>query len=267
MVIYAVSDSIGETAEQVAKAAASQFSTEVSIKRVSYVNTNPDVTTFINSIEDKNDCLIIFTIVLEEVREFLVNLAIKNNIEIINVLGPCINAISEISNEAPVSKPGEVRKLDDEYYKKIEAMEFALSFDDGKSEAGLLKADLILIGVSRTSKTPLSIYIANRGIKVANVPLVPETPIPEVLFKIDRKKIIGLTIDPSELMGIRHNRVTRMGVGFHEIEYANGERILKELEYSEKIMRRIRCRVFDVTRKAIEETASQILEYIGHNEK
>lgn len=266
MIIYAVSDSIGETAEQVAKAAASQFSSDVSIKRVSYVNSNIDAINFINSIEDKKNCLIIFTIVVEETREFLINLAIENEIEIINILGPCINAVSEISNEAPISKPGEVRKLDDDYFKKIEAMEFALSFDDGKSEVGLLKADLVLIGVSRTSKTPLSIYIANKGLKVTNVPLVPEAPVPEALFKIDRKKIIGLTIDPNVLMEIRHNRVNRMGVGSHNIEYANAERILKELEYSEKIMRKTRCRVFDVTRKAIEETASQILEYIGYNE-
>ncbi|MEF9934059.1 MAG: pyruvate, water dikinase regulatory protein [Clostridium sp.] len=266
MIIYAVSDSIGETAEQVAKATASQFEKEVKIKRVSYINSKADAINFINSIVDKSNCLILSTIVVEETREFLVKIAVENNIEIINVLGPCINAVSEISDETPIYKPGAVRKLDDDYFKKIEAMEFALSFDDGKSERGLLNADIVIIGVSRTSKTPLSIYIANKGIKVANVPLVPETPVPETLFEISRKKIIGLTIDPRELMAIRRNRLTRMGTSLHQIEYANAERILAELEYSEKIMRRIRCKVFDVTRKAIEETASQILEYIGYHE-
>ena len=266
MVIYAVSDSIGETAEQVAKATASQFNNDVKIKRVSYVNSNLDAINFIDSIEDTKNCLILSTIVVEETREFLVKLAIERDIEIINVLGTCINAVSEISNEVPILKPGAVRKIDEDYFKKIEAMEFALSFDDGKSDQGLLNADLVSIGVSRTSKTPLSIYIANKGIKVANVPLVPEVPVPEALFKINRRKIIGLTIDPRELMAIRHNRVTRMGTSLYQLEYANAERILQELEYSEKIMRRIRCKVFDVTRKAIEETASQILEYVGYNE-
>lgn len=267
LIIYAVSDSIGETAEQVAKATASQFDNNVVIKRVSYINSRVDAIDFINSINDNKHCLIISTIVVEETREFLVKLAIERDIEIINVLGPCIHAVSEISNQVPISKPGAVRRLDDDYFRKIEAMEFALNFDDGKGEFGLLNADLVIIGVSRTSKTPLSVYIANKGIKVANIPLVPEAPVPEVLFEISRKKIVGLTIDPRELMAIRHNRVTRMGASrLHDIEYANAERILLELEYSEKIMRRIRCRVFDVTRKAIEETASQILEYIGYNE-
>ncbi|KMT20870.1 pyruvate, water dikinase regulatory protein [Clostridium cylindrosporum] len=266
MIIYAVSDSIGETAEQVAKATASQFDNDVKIKRASYINSKVDAINFINSIENKDKCLILSTIVVEETREFLVKLAIERDIEIINVLGPCINAVSEIINETPIYKPGAVRRLDEDYFRKIEAMEFALSFDDGKSERGLLNADLVIIGVSRTSKTPLSIYIANKGIKVANVPLVPETPVPEALFEINRRKIIGLTIDPRELMAIRHNRITRMGTSLHKIEYANAERILAELEYAEKIMRRIRCKVFDVTRKAIEETASQILEYVGYNE-
>lgn len=266
MIIFAVSDSIGETAEQVAKATASQFEKDVKIRRVSYVNSKVDAINFVNSIKNTKECLILSTIVVEETREFLVKLAIERDIEIINVLGPCINAVSEITNVPPISKPGAVRKLDEDYFRKIEAMEFALSFDDGKSEIGLLNADIVIIGVSRTSKTPLSIFIANKGIKVANVPLMPETPVPESLFKISRRKIIGLTIDPRELMAIRHNRLTRMGTNLHQIEYANAERILSELDHAEKIMRRIRCKVFDVTRKAIEETASQILEYIGYNE-
>ncbi|MEG0371876.1 MAG: pyruvate, water dikinase regulatory protein, partial [Clostridium sp.] len=232
MIIYAVSDSIGETAEQVAKATASQFDREVKIKRASYINSKIDAINFINTIERHDQCLILSTIVVEDTRDFLVKLAIEKDIEIINILGPCINAISEIINETPISEPGAVRKLDDDYFKKIEAMEFALNFDDGKSERGLLNADLVIIGVSRTSKTPLSIYIANKGIKVANVPLMPEIPVPETLFEISRKKIIGLTIDPRELMAIRHNRLARMGTSLHQIEYANAERILSELEYS-----------------------------------
>ncbi|MEG0642016.1 MAG: pyruvate, water dikinase regulatory protein, partial [Clostridium sp.] len=217
MIIYAVSDSIGETAEQVAKATASQFDREVKIKRASYINSKIDAINFINTIERHDQCLILSTIVVEDTRDFLVKLAIEKDIEIINILGPCINAISEIINETPISEPGAVRKLDDDYFKKIEAMEFALNFDDGKSERGLLNADLVIIGVSRTSKTPLSIYIANKGIKVANVPLMPEIPVPETLFEISRKKIIGLTIDPRELMAIRHNRLARMGTSLHQI--------------------------------------------------
>lgn len=264
MIIYAVSDSIGETAEQVAKATASQFDCDIKIKRIPYLKNREDVLSFINSIENK-ECMIISTIVVSEVRDFLVQLSVERGINIVNILGPCINTASRIVGRTPMYKPGAVRKIDEDYFKKIEAMEFAIAYDDSKDDRGILNADVVLVGLSRTSKTPLCVYLANKGIKAANVPLVPEVPLPKEIFEVDRRRIIGLTIDPFELMEIRKNRILRMGqIG--SIEYANTERIMLEFDYSESVMRKLRCLVIDVTRKAIEDTASDIINYIKWNE-
>ncbi|EYE87978.1 phosphotransferase [Fervidicella metallireducens AeB] len=264
MIIYAVSDSIGETAEQVARATASQFDYEVRVKRISYLKTREEIMNFINSIDSKN-CMIISTIVMADIRDFLVQISVERGIHIVNVLGPCINSVARLTGKTPAYKPGAVRKLDQDYFKKIEAMEFAIAYDDSKDDRGIKFADVVLIGLSRTSKTPLCVYLANKGIKAANVPLVPEVSLPKELFEIDRKKIIGLTIDPLELIEIRKNRMSRMG-NIGQIEYANTERILLEFEYSDMVMKKLRCKVIDVTRKAIEDTASLILHHIEWNE-
>lgn len=264
MIIYAVSDSIGETAEQVARATAGQFDHEIKVKRVPYLSEREDILTFINSIESK-ECIIVSTIVVSEIRNFLVQQAVERGIHIINILGPCVNTISRIIGQMPISKPGAVRKLDEDYYRKIEAMEFAITYDDSKDDRGIKNADVVIVGVSRTSKTPLCVYLANKGIKAANVPLVPEVPLPEQLLEIDRKKIIGLTIDPMTLIDIRKNRISRMG-SLSSIEYANTERIFDEFDFAEKVMKKLRCRVIDVTKKAIEETASLVMEHIGWDE-
>jgi regulator of PEP synthase PpsR (kinase-PPPase family) len=262
MIIYAVSDSIGETAEQVAKATASQFDYEIKVKRVPYLNEREDILNFINSIENCKECLIISTIVMADLSDFLVQRCIEKGIHIINILGPCISTTSRIIDRMPIFKPGAVRKLDEEYFRMIEAMEFAIAYDDSKDDRGIKNADVVLIGLSRTSKTPLCVYLANKGIKAANVPLVPEVPLPQELFEIDRKKIVGLTIDPMELLEIRKNRVYRMG-SLNNLDYASTERIFQEFEYAEKTMKKLRCKVINVTRKAIEDTATIIMEHIG----
>ncbi|TDT60930.1 pyruvate, water dikinase regulatory protein [Fonticella tunisiensis] len=263
MIIYAVSDSIGETAEQVAKAAVSQFNQDIKIKRVPYLKDREEVLNFINSIQGK-DNMIISTIVMADIRDFLMQMAVERGIHIVNILGPCISSIARITGETPSFKPGAVRKLDEDYYKKIEAMEFAIKYDDSKDDRGIKNADVVLIGLSRTSKTPLSVYLANKGIKAANVPLVPEVPIPKELFEIDRKKIIGLTIDPVRLIEIRQNRISRIG-GLGGIEYANTERILTEFEYADKTMKKLRCKVIDITNRAIEDTAAVIIKHLEAN--
>lgn len=262
--LYAVSDSIGETAELVARASATQFKEDIYVKRVPYIKSPEDVISFINSVKDPRNSAIVSTIVLVDVREFLVQRCIEKGINIINILGPCISTISRMAGIQPEYKPGAVWKMDDEYYKKIEAMEFAIQYDDSKSYSGIKHADVILVGLSRTSKTPLCMYLANKGIKALNIPLMPEIPVPEELFIVDRKKIIGLTIDPLTLMEIRKHRLGDVIGGYKEVEYANGERILEELDYADRIMRRLRCKTIDVTKRAIEDTALIVMDSIGH---
>jgi regulator of PEP synthase PpsR (kinase-PPPase family) len=261
--IYAVSDSIGETAEQVARATASQFECEIEVKRITYVNTFNEVNRFIQGIEDKGNCMIISTVVLVDVREFLVQRCVENSIQISNVLGPCVSMASIALNKMPDYKPGAVWDMDEEYYKKIEAMEFAIQYDDSKDNSGIKHADVILTGLSRTSKTPICMYLANKGVKALNVPLMPEVKVPQELYEIDRKKIIGLTIDPMQLIDIRKHRIDRYSRLTNDIEYANAERVLQELEYADRIMKRLGCKIIDVTTRAIEDTALIILEYIG----
>ncbi len=257
--IYAVSDSIGETAQQVADATASQFDNYIKVQRVPYIKTFEDVNNFVNKIDNPKEVMIISTIVLVDIREFLVQTCVEKGIHISNVLGPCISLVSRLSNKVPEYKAGAIWDMDKKYYKKIEAMEFAIRYDDSKDHSGIKHADVVLLGLSRTSKTPLSMYLANKGIKVLNVPLMPEIPVPEELFEMDRKRIIGLTIDPVRLMEIRENRLGNIKF-LKEIQYANAERILNELEYADKIMRRLKCKVIDVTKRAIEDTALIIME-------
>lgn len=265
LTVYAVSDSIGETAELVSRASANQFATHIHVKRVPYIKTREDVTSFINGIEDPKNCAVISTVVLVEIREFLVERCIEKGINIINILGPCISTISRMLDMQPQYMPGAVWEMDEKYYRKIEAMEFAIQYDDSKNLDGIKHADVVLIGLSRTSKTPLCVYLANKGIKALNIPLMPEVPVPQELFEIDRKKIIGLTIDPMQLIEIRKHRLSKMKTAYREIEYANIERVFEEIDFAEKLMRKLRCRTIDVTKRAIEDTALIITKHIGHD--
>ena len=263
--ILAVSDSIGETAEQVVLAVASQFKGEVKVKRIPYVKELEDVEELINELDSDESCIIVSTIITVSVREYLTQKGIEKNIPVINILGPIINIASSILNKLPDNNPGAMRNVDEVYYKRIEAMEFAMQYDDSKDYRGLKNADVVLIGLSRTSKTPLCMYLANKGIKAINIPLMPEVEIPKELFEIDRKKIFGLMIDPLQLIEIRKRRLDK----FHRIptgiEYASDSRILEEFDFADKVIRKIGCKTIDVTQRAIEDTALIILKAIGYN--
>lgn len=261
--IYAVSDSIGETANQVAVAAASQFNDNVEVKRIPYINSLEDVEEFFSEMDKDEEHIIVSTIITVEVREYLTQKAIEQNISVINVLGPIINVASKMLNMQPTYNPGAMRKTDDVYFKRIEAMEFAMQYDDSKDYRGLKNADVVLVGLSRTSKTPLCMYLANKGIKAINIPLVPEVSIPEELYTMDKKKIFGLTIDPLQLIEIRKRRLDKFHRIPSNIEYAGDERILEEFEFADRIIRRIGCKTIDVTQRAIEDTALIILKSLG----
>ncbi len=267
LTIFAVSDSIGETAEQIAKATASQFDDMVEVKRIPYVKSMEDVGEVIKTIEDSGSSVVVSTIITVNVREFLTSRCIEKNISIINVLGPIINTVSSILKAQPSYNPGSLRRLDDIYYKRIEAMEFAMQYDDSKDYRGLKNADVVIVGLSRTSKTTLCMYLANKGIKAINIPLVPEVEVPEQLFTLDRKKIFGLTINPLRLIEVRKKRLEKFATGSSKIEYANDARILEELEFSDKIIKKLGCRVIDVTQRAIEDTAFLIMDSIGYGNK
>ena len=164
----------------------------------------------------------------------------------------------------PEGVPGLVHNLTDTYFDRIAAMEFAVTYDDGKDPAGLLKADIVILGVSRTSKTPLSLFLANRNLRVANLPLSPQTQLPDELWQVDPKRIFGLTNKPSILRKIRQERMISYGLPA-DSAYSDTEKISEELAYAEKIYKKIGCLVIDVSNKSIEETATLIMESVDYD--
>lgn len=260
-IIYVVSDSVGETAELVTKAAASQFiNAQVTIKRVPYIETEQDINDVV-SLAKLNNAIIAYTLVRPKDREYMKSRSEAEGVATYDIIGPLMDKLQESFQLEPVYEPGLVRKLDEDYFKRVEAIEFAVKYDDGRDPRGILRADIVLVGVSRTSKTPLSQYLAHKRFKVANVPLVPEVEPPEELFLVDPRKCIGLKISPDKLNHIRKERLKSLGLGDHAI-YANLGRINEELAYFEEIIEKLNCPVIDVTNKAVEETANTIINTI-----
>ena len=256
---FIISDSIGETAEMVVRAAASQFNSgEMEIRQIPNISNTETIDEVIHQAAN-NKFLVAYTLVIDELAMYLREEAEKHGVVCVDILGPLIAAFNNMSQIEPRREPGLLRKMDEMYYRRVEAVEFAVRYDDGKDPRGIELADIVLIGVSRTSKTPLSMYLAHKRIKVANVPLVPEVQPPEELFKAERGKVIGLTINLEQLNQIRTERLKTLGLK-GQANYANPERILEELEYADRIMKRLGCPVIEVTNRAVEETASKILE-------
>lgn len=257
--VFIVSDSVGETAELVTKAAASQFDDQqIEIHRIPYVEGTETIDEVISMAQDSNS-MIAYTLVIPELRQYLESETYKAGVLAVDIMGPMLLGLQQLLKIPPKFQPGMVHQLDEDYFRKVEAIEFAVKYDDGRDPRGILRADIVLIGVSRTSKTPLSMYLAHKRVKVANVPLVPEVAPPEELFQADPKKCIGLTINPEALNSIRAERLKSLGLQA-QASYATIERIISELEYSNQVMQQIGCKVIDVTSKAVEETANIILE-------
>jgi len=263
--IYVLSDLIGETAELLAKAASIQFDQRLigEIHKYSFISDKSQLDEIIERAATEKS-MIVYTLVKSESREYLAKESAKRNIPAIDALGPIIKVLSYLSDSEPKREVGLNRQLNAEYFEKVEAVEFAVKYDDGKDPRGILKADIILLGISRTSKTPLSMYLAYRNYKVANIPLVPEVDPPKELFEISPRKIIGLTNDPDKLNSIRIERLKDMGMKSTST-YANMDRILTELDYAHRLFAKLRCPIINVSAKAIEETASIITSIVPNN--
>ncbi|HLR35441.1 MAG TPA: pyruvate, water dikinase regulatory protein [Tissierellales bacterium] len=264
IIVYIVSDSIGETGEQVAKAAVSQFSPEqYEFRRFPYIIEEEQMAEILEEAKNEN-AIIVFTIVIESLRKFIIRETERLDIPTVDLMSPVLTAIEEVLGYQPKRESGLIRRLDEKYFKKVEAVEFAVKYDDGKDSRGIKKADIILVGVSRTSKTPLSMYLAHKNYKVANVPLVPEVPPPEELFLKDIRRVFGLVANPIKLNKIRQERLKSLGLS-NNANYASIERIKTELEYSKRIMDKLNCKTIDVSNKAVEETAGMIIDIMKEN--
>ena len=262
--IYVISDSIGETGELIARAAIRQFRPErYEIRRYPYVVTNEEIKEIFEEAETGLS-LVLYTTVSEKTKKFIEEQGEAKGIHTVDVMTPPLEALEDILGCPPKRESGIIRRLDENYFNKVEAVEFAVKYDDGKDPRGIKKADICLVGVSRTSKTPLSMYLAHKNFKVANVPLVPEVPPPSEIFDKEKNRIIGLVADTGKLNEIRSERLKSLGLD-STANYANMERIAMELEYSKEIMKQLGCIVIDVSNSAIEETAGIIMDHMIEN--
>ncbi len=261
-VVYVLSDSVGETAEFVVRAAASQYDyARFEVRKISYVNDEATLREVVLKAQ-KDQGLIAYTLILPQLREALKEHAELTGVRIVDIMGPMMQALEDVFHMQPKLRPGLVHQLDEDYFLRVDAIEFAVAADDGKDPHALKRADVVLVGVSRTSKTPLSMYLAHKGLRVANVPLVPEVSPPDELFELPKGRVIGLTISPQDLNNIRQERVRVLGLDL-EAMYASKERIEMELLYARRIMTDLLCPVIDVSRRAVEETANLILDYVS----
>jgi len=266
--IFVVSDSTGETAERVVRAALLQFPNHrVRVRLFTRVRDKEAVKDCLTKAREAQG-MVVFTLVSPELREFFHEEAQKNDVEAVDVIGSLIAKVANFLGEAPLNVPSASMPLSEDYFRRVEAIEFAVKSDDGKEPRNLRKADLVLAGVSRTSKTPLSTYLAGRGLKVANVPLVLGVPPPPELFEMAPERVVGLTIELEKLLEIRKARLKQLGMP-SETNYGLREHVRAELEYANAIFKQHReWMVVDVSGRAIEETATIILEaYKDREEK
>ena len=259
VIVYVVSDAAGDTGELVVRAAIAQFHPiRAEIRRAPFV-TDEETLRRITEKATEQHAVVLYTLVMPHLREGMRKLSEEYGIKAVDLLGSFIDMLEGLTGRKSRQEPGLNHVLDADYFRKVEAVEFAVKYDDARDTSGVLKADIVLVGVSRTSKTPLSMYLAHQKFKVANVPLVPELKPPDQLFKLPPRKIVGLTIDMAYLNVIRKARLKALGLP-DTAAYATPDRIRQELRYAEDVMKKLGCKVIDVSHRAVEETASLIME-------
>lgn len=266
--IIILSDGTGETAASLCKATLTQFpNSQVMFTRYKNIRSPEQIEAIINEAALHHD-LIAHTIVQTALRDKIYEICNNLKIRHLDLIGGAIKEFSEYFKMEPESEPGLLHAVNEDYFDKVSAMEFTLEHDDGKNIHALEEADVILLGVSRTSKTPLSVYLSQHGLKVINIPIINQTPIPEKVFQIDQRKIFALTIDPEALIEIRRKRLIRLGAKEHLGDYASENKIIEEIQWATDIYKKNkRWPVFNVTNKALEETASDILKLISMRKK
>ena len=262
--IVIISDGTGETATAISRAVMTQFKWRVGyFTRYKSVRTFEQIDAIFSEAAVHHD-LVIYTLVDAKLREYIADVARTKHVRTLDVLGPALTTFSNYFDQEPTNEPGLLHQVNDDYYKRVEAMEFTLNHDDGRNLRSLHLADVVLVGISRTSKTPLSLYLSLHGLKVMNVPLVLGTKLPDELFIIDQRKIFALTIDPEALKQIRTNRLSRLGAANLTGDYADESKVIEELEWANSIFKENkRWPVFNVTDKALEETAAEIMRLIN----
>ncbi len=261
--LHLVSDSTGETVHSLARACLSQFDDAEPIEHIwSMVRTKVQIERVIAGI-DANPGVVLYTLVNEILRQPLQECCRRLNVPAIPVLDPAIGALGAWLGRTARNLPGQQHTLNHEYFRRIDAMTFAMTHDDGQAVWGLKDADVILVGVSRCSKTPTCIYLANRGIKAANVPIVPGVALPPELFAATKPLIVGLTNDPDRLSAVRRNRLNALNQPTGAVDYTDVDAIRTEVTAARRLFHDQRWPVIDMTRRSIEEGAAAILTLLS----
>lgn len=260
--LHLVSDSTGETVHSVARACLVQFDDAQAIEHVwSMIRTRTQIERVITGIQT-NPGLVLFTLVNDTLRQALQEGCRQLQVQAIPVLDPVIGALAAYLGRQSHGVPGRQHLLDNEYFARIDAMTFAINHDDGQSPWGIDDSDVCLVGVSRTSKTPTCLYLANRGIKAANVPVVPGMALPPELLVATRPLIVGLTNDPERLIQVRRNRLSMLHQD-ERTDYTDIEAVREEVANARRLFAEHHWPVIDVTRRSIEETAAAILKLLA----
>jgi regulator of PEP synthase PpsR (kinase-PPPase family) len=260
--IFIASDATGRTAELVVRAALAQFQgAAVRLRHRAQVRTPSEVREVVQAAAAASG-LIVHTMVLPELRTVMLTEARAQKIPAIDLLGPLLLRLEDLLGLEPIRQPGLFRQMDEEYRRRFEVMDFTVRHDDGQDPQDLPQADIVLVGVSRTSKTPLSMLLAWRGHRVANVPIVQGLPLPEEMGRLELRKVVGLTIKAERLLELRRSRLQQMETP-PQFSYADPRQILVELEYAKTLCGRGGWPVVDVTDKSVEEVASEVLILVG----
>lgn len=259
--LFVVSDSIGETAQRVINAVLAQFPdlNNYEIKKFPFVDSKEVLTNILSdALQEK--AVVVTTLVNEELNELCADFARRTGLEYVDYMSPLVKIVSERTQMIPSYQSGSLYLMDEDYFNRVEAIEFSVRYDDGKDPKGFAKSDLVILGISRTSKTPLSMYLANRSFKVSNLPLIPEVPVPKEIFQIDSRRIIGLTADTEYIRKVRQSRLVSLGLTGSS-SYVSLERIKEELKYSQNLYQQLGATIINVENKSIEESAQLIEEH------
>ena len=257
--LHLISDSTGETVSMVARACLAQFDGVDAHEHMWSMVRSPELIDQVLGVVREQPGMVLYTLVHEDLRKQLEDGCRRLMVPHIPVLDPVLGSMGAYFNAKARARPGRQHQMDAEYFDRIEAMHFALSHDDGQSTWDLDDADVVLVGVSRTSKTPTSVYLANRGLKTANVPFVPGVPLPDDLYKLKNPLVVGLTKDPRRLVEIRRQRLRLLDQD-ENTDYVDLDMVSKEITEARRVFSKYEWPVINVTRKSIEETAANVIQ-------
>jgi [pyruvate, water dikinase]-phosphate phosphotransferase / [pyruvate, water dikinase] kinase len=264
--IFVLSDSTADTAMKIMRAALLQFQHEGAlVTRYGNVRSPERITEVIQEARRYN-AFILYTFVSEDLRIHLKKSCEGSSVVMVDLLGPLMERLSRFFETAPQETPGLLHQVDESYFQRIEAIEYTVRHDDGRLVSDLEKADIVLVGVSRASKTPLGMYLAQEGWRTANIPIIPGRELPEEIAQLDPLKVVGLIIDPRRLVEVRQARLARLGA--KESNYADLQQVEEELKWAQRIFaRNPEWKIIDVTRKSVEESAAEILDHLLGKER